>query len=192
MKRIGIAGGIGSGKSQVTDYLIKKGFEIIDADIIAREIVEPGKETLYILKNTFGNTILNSDGTLNRRALSDIVFNNSHKLEKLNDIMHKEITKEIEARLSDSKDFVFVVAPLFFESNLDKYVDEVWLINADKNQRVQRVMKRDGFDREKTEQIISSQMKDEERLARADVIIANDESIENLHKKIDELLEGGL
>jgi dephospho-CoA kinase len=190
MKLIGLTGGIGTGKSTVSDYLIQKGYRVLDADKVAKEIVSPNSEILIQLKDTFGKEILYEDGTLNRKKLADIIFSNPEKKAILDKLMHKKI---IEVLLKKATSFsgekvVFIDAPLLYESNLDLYLDKVWVVDADDEIRIQRVIQRDQLTREEIIKRIQNQMSRKEKLRRADCIINNSTNKVDLYKQIDKLL----
>lgn len=190
MKLIGLTGGIGTGKSTVSDYLIQKGYRVLDADKVAKEIVSPNSEILIQLKDTFGKEILYEDGTLNRKKLADIIFSNPEKKAILDKLMHKKI---IEVLLKKTTSFsgekvVFIDAPLLYESNLDLYLDKVWVVDADDEIRIQRVIQRDQLTREEIIKRIQNQMSRKEKLRRADCIINNSTNKVDLYKQIDKLL----
>jgi dephospho-CoA kinase len=190
MKLIGLTGGIGTGKSTVSDYLIQKGYRVLDADKVAKEIVSPNSEIFIQLKDTFGKEIVYEDGTLNRKKLADIIFSNPEKKAILDKLMHKKI---IEVLLKKATSFsgekvVFIDAPLLYESNLDLYLDKVWVVDADDEIRIQRVIQRDQLTREEIIKRIQNQMSRKEKLRRADCIINNSTNKVDLYKQIDKLL----
>lgn len=194
---IGIAGGIGSGKSTVTDHLRDKKFTVYDADEVAREAVMPKEPALTELADFFGVEIINGDGTLNRRKLAQIAFSDPEKSKKLNEILHKDIDHRIDLKLTeymesakaeDTPEAVFISAPLFFEAELDSKCDETWAVIADKKIRLKRTMDRDGLPLKEVQDRIDRQMSDEERAERADHVIRNNGTREELIEKVDKLL----
>jgi dephospho-CoA kinase len=196
LKIIGLTGGIGAGKSIMSAYLSEKGYPIIDADKIAREIVKPGAPVLSKLVSVFGKDILNEDGTLDRKKLAGMVFGDDALRERLNGIMHGEIVKIMKERidtltLSGYNSFVFLDIPLLFETDteLTAVMDEIWVIDADENVRIERIMKRDGISRQDVLNIIKNQMSSEEKRKRADVVIENAGSEEELYQKLDKLIQ---
>ena len=146
MKLIGLTGGIGAGKSTVSDYLKQKGYPVLDADLVAREIVEPGTETLSELSRTFGEEILNPDRSLDRGALAKIAFSDPENKKKLDQIMHGKVIEILlsRAKAMTEEPVVFIDVPLLFETGMDRYMDQVLLVDADEDVRIQRVMERDG------------------------------------------------
>lgn len=200
MKVIGLTGGIGTGKSTVSAYLSKQGIQVIDADKIAREIVAVGEPALREIAAAFGHGILNTDGSLNRKALSSIVFNRPDEMQKLESITRNRIITVIENRLEAMRDdeemadysdvqMAVIDAPLLFESGLNRLCDEVWVIDAEREVRIQRAIKRDNANREEIVARINSQMDADEALAKADRIINNSGSLAALYKQIDNLLK---
>lgn len=192
LRIIGITGGIGSGKSTVSQILRDLGAKIIDADKIAKEIVFKGGVVLKELIEFFGSQILDESGGLDRKKLGEIVFNNPEKLEVLNKITHKYIVERIFKDLEKAKkegkwDIVVVDAPLPVKHGFMDTVDEVWVITADKETRIKRIMERNGLTYEEALSRISSQLKDSEYLEIADVVIPNDGSIEDLEKSVVKL-----
>ena len=208
MKIIGLTGGIGSGKSTVSDYLISKGFHVLDADKIAREIVLPGSEMMIRLTAVFGEGILLEDGSLNRKKLGEIVFSDSEKRKTLDSLMHTRILELIHEAIFRIREeaeqvpagntgpentvknkVIFIDAPLLFETGLDKSVSEVWVIDVDDETRIERIMERDGLKREEILQRISTQMARSEKQQRADVVLDNTGDQETLFRQIDLLLQ---
>lgn len=190
--KIGLTGGIGSGKTTISKYLIDKGHNVIDADVIARDVVSPGSKALEDIKREFGSGFFLEDGSLDRKALGELVFNNPSEKKKLEEITHKEIIKEIKRQLNlfgeKEKKIVFLDAPLLFEVGLDKYVDLVWLVTASQKNRGKRVSVRDNISIDDVEARIRNQMAEEEKIERADVKIDNNGTKEELYQEIDKLL----
>ena len=190
---IGLTGGIGSGKSTVTQYLAKLGAVIIDADKVGHEVYRPNTETWLELVKTFGNRILAEDNTIDRKKLGAIVFCNPEELERLNTIIHPQITKIIKKRIDDyrRKGIIVVVldAPVLFEANAKFLVDEVWVVVADKATVIKRAVARTGLPEEQVHSRIRSQMSNKERIKRAQVVIHNNGTVEELREKVKELWE---
>ena len=194
MKVIGLTGGIGSGKSTVSDYLRKKQIYIIDADAISREIVIPNSENSALdeLVNAFGKSILNSDGSLNRKGLAAIVFNDKESKAKLDEIMLGKIIDIILERIELSKknnlDKLVVDAPLLFEAGLDKYCDETWVVDASDEVRIQRVMQRDQATAEEVAARIKSQSSREEKISKGTHILENSTTLQDLYEQIEKII----
>ena len=150
MKIIGLTGGIGSGKSTVSEYLASKGIKIIDADKISHEIMEKGSPLLEVLSIAFGSDIINADGSLNRRGLANAAFVTKEGSELLNKITHGAISEKVDSQISAIKnagcdDFIFLDVPLLFEAGMDAKTDETWLVHTDDALRIERVKSRDGL-----------------------------------------------
>lgn len=194
MNVIGLTGGIGAGKSTVSDYLLDKGYIVIDADKIAKSLTDKGSDTLQALTAAFGEEILFADGSLDRKKLADIVFSDGEKRLILEELTTKEVVRIIEERLMQlqgegCKGPVFVDAPLLFESGADRLTGAVWLIDADMDVRVARVMARDGISAEDVKRRIANQMDSEEKKARSTDIIDNSKGKELLYRQVERLLE---
>jgi dephospho-CoA kinase len=192
MKIIGLTGASGGGKTSVGAILAKKGGYVIDADKIAREITEPGSSALDELVRRFGAGIL-ENGRLNRRALGDLAFSDAEKLNALNDITHKYILLEIYNRLQKAKDdkkykFIVIDAPLLVETGLHKAVDEVWLVRADRETAVARVVKRDGITAERAEARLAARTRLDDIETLAAKVIYNSGDMERLEELVDRCL----
>ncbi|MFE1243636.1 dephospho-CoA kinase [Fictibacillus sp. NPDC058756] len=190
---IGLTGGIATGKSTASLILSEQGIPVIDADIIAREVVMPGKEAYEKIVAFFGDDVLLSDKTLNRARLGEIIFNNSEKRLKLNEIVHpavrSEMKKQAELHLSDGNPLVIMDIPLLFESKLTHMVDETWLIYTHPDLQLRRLMERDGYSEEQALSRIKSQMPIDEKKELADVVIENNGTKEDLKQKLLRLLQ---
>lgn len=197
-KVIGLTGGIGTGKSTAASYLKEKGFAHVDADEISRGITADGSPMLRILDDVFGPEgemgqpgidILDENGSLKRKVLGSIVFSDPAKKAKLDDIMMGAIIEEIDRQIAEAHHVdscgIMLDAPLLFEVGLDAKCDLVLLIVADMDVRVQRVCQRDGISKQEVRDRINNQMSDEEKSAKADVIVDNSAAID----KFIEMLE---
>ena len=190
-KIIGLTGSISTGKTQVSNYLRDRGEKVIDADLIAREVVDlgPVKEKI---KEAFGNDIYKDD-ELDRKALGEIVFRDKEKRQVLNEIEHPEIYRIILEEIKNSKGRVFVDIPLLFESQHlnERYgldFDEVWLVYVNRETQVKRLIKRDRISRGYALEKINSQMSVEDKKIMADVIIDNSGSLEKTFRQVEENL----
>lgn len=185
---IGLTGGIASGKSAAVHFIEERNIPVIDADKLAREIVEIGSDTLKDIVYVFGEGILNEDGSLNRKNLADIVFRDAFKLKELNTITHRRIGILVKDKLSEyekeGEKIVVIDAPLLIESGLSKLVDIIWVIDVDVKTQIERVMERDSATEEEAKSRIYSQLPREERVKWADIVIYNNESLEELKKNI--------
>lgn len=189
---IGLTGSISTGKTQVSNYLRDRGEKVIDADLIAREVVDLGSVKKKI-KEAFGNDIYRDD-ELDRKALGEIVFRDKKKRQVLNEIEHPEIYRIILEEIKNSKGRVFVDIPLLFESQHlnEKYgldFDEVWLVYVNRETQVKRLIKRDRISRGYALEKINSQMSVEDKKIMADVIIDNSGSLEETFKQVEENLK---
>lgn len=191
-KIIGLTGSISTGKTQVSNYLRDRGEKVIDADLIAREVVDlgPVKEKI---KKAFGNDIYKDD-ELDRKALGEIVFRDKEKRQVLNEIEHPEIYRIILEEVKNSNGRVFVDIPLLFESQHlnEKYgldFDEVWLVYVNRETQVKRLIKRDRISKGYAIEKINSQMSVEDKKIMADIIIDNSGSLEETFKQVEENLK---
>jgi dephospho-CoA kinase len=192
LKIIGVTGGIGSGKSTVSRILRDLGAKIVSADKIARDVVYKGEKALEELIEYFGNDIINDEGELDRKKLGTIVFDNIEKLEVLNSITHKYIVEKIvdmaEQFRKESKSGIMVIdAPIPVEHGFIDLVDEVWVVTADIDVRIKRIIERDGITREEALNRINSQKKEGEYLGIADEVLVNNGGIEELEREVAKL-----
>ncbi|WP_226535385.1 dephospho-CoA kinase [Fictibacillus halophilus] len=190
---IGLTGGIATGKSTASHILSEQGIPVIDADIIAREAVMPGKDAYEKIVAFFGEEVLLSDKTLNRAKLGEVIFNNSEKRQKLNQIVHpavrSEMKKQAELYLSSGNPLVIMDIPLLFESKLTHMVDKTWLIYTHPDIQLRRLMERDGYSEEQALSRIKSQMPIDEKKELADIVIENNDTKEELKQKLRRLLQ---
>lgn len=190
--KIGITGGTGSGKTSVCKHLIDKGFQVIDSDKIARKILDKDSDAYNSVVSHFGKLILKSNGEIDRKKLGSIVFGSQEDLKFLQNIVTKktvECVKDIMDTAVSEKKIIFLDAPILFEVGLDKYVDMVWMVLAPRDQRIKRLSKRDGISNGEIEKRMAAQMPEEEKKNLSNVIILNNGSLDELHLKIDKLLE---
>lgn len=189
---LGVTGNIASGKSTVTRELARRGAVVIDADQLAREVVEPGSKTLQELVATFGREILGEDGRLDRNRLGRIVFADDAARERLNRIVHPaiaELSVQRLAELRDRNDVPLIVyeAPLLFEAGAQTRVDKVLVVTIDPEEQLKRLMARDGWDPVAARQRIRAQMDQQEKIRRADYVLDNSGRPEAIVERIDEL-----
>lgn len=194
MHVIGLTGGIASGKSLVAAFLKQLGAEIINADAVGHQVIMPGKPAYGDLIETFGRTILNEDGTVDRKKLGAVVFDDPEKLRLLNKITHLRIFIEIEEKLNSIRGalphtVVVVEAALLFEIGLDSLVDEIWVVEADPEVQVRRLMKRNNLTEEEAWDRVNAQMPSVSRIARADRVVYNNSGVEELFRKVLEIWE---
>ncbi|KXZ40180.1 dephospho-CoA kinase [Alkalithermobacter thermoalcaliphilus JW-YL-7 = DSM 7308] len=192
MKVIGLTGSIGSGKSTVSNLLIEKGFKIIDADKIAKEILNKGTDAFFEVIQFFGEEILDENKDIDRKKLASIVFSDDEKLRKLNAITHPKIKKAIKDKIDYYRekniDKIFLDAPLLIEANLTYMVDFVLLIICNYDIQVKRIMNRDNITKEEAKQRIKAQMSVEEKKKYADYIIDNSYTIDKLKDDVEMFL----
>ena len=192
--KIGITGSIASGKSVLTAYLLGLGYPVIDADAIAADLVRPGSDTLKEIAETFGDDMLDSDGALDRDKLGQLVFKDEEARRKLNDLMHPAIIRAMVDLSENFHGLVFFDIPLLFEeydaikaNGLD--FDAVWLVDADEEVQLARLMARDNIDEAYAREKIASQMPLEEKKSRAHAVFDNSGDLMNLYNQVDEVLE---
>lgn len=189
---IGLCGGIGSGKSAVSHYLEEKGYPIVDADIVAREVVRKGSLGLELLVAHFGKEILSKTGELDRTLLGELVFNDEEKRSLLNHLLHPLIEEDIVKKLHalENEKVVFLVVPLFYEAGYERYTDEVFFVSADESLRLKRIQKRDESSAELALKKIKSQLSEDELIARfKPTVIKNNTTLDELKDSVDALLK---
>ena len=185
---VGITGGIGSGKSAVTDYLETKSVAVVDADKVARLVVEPGTAGLAAIAEYFGEEILQPGGELDRAALRKVVFDNPDKRKVLEGITHPLIREEIARQLSEAKSpYVVLASPLLLESGQNSFADYVVVVDVPESVQLSRTMARDDNSEELVKSIMAAQLDRETRLSRADMSISNDGTLEELYARVDDL-----
>ncbi|NLI60426.1 MAG: dephospho-CoA kinase [Clostridiales bacterium] len=191
MRIIGLTGGIAAGKSQVSSMLMELGAVIIDADIVAREIVKKGLPAWKEIRDEFGEEYLLPDGEINRKKLGELVFSHADALAKLNDITHPAIKASIENSIDhliaeDYQGIVVVDAALLLEKGWETMVDEVWVVDAPVEKTIERLMVRNNLSREQALSRINSQMSRQQRIDKADKIIYNNWDISSLREQVEE------
>lgn len=194
MITIGLTGGIGTGKSTVSNYLREKGCLILDADAISRQMTEKGQPALDEISKQFGSHLIDETGNLDRQALGNIVFNDKNKLDILQSIITNKVVEYIDNNIqtlkADKYDGIVIIdAPLLFECGMENMSDENWLVVADLDIRLERVSKRDGLSYEQILSRINNQMSQEDKEKLSQVIIDNSGTLEDLYKQIDLNLE---
>lgn len=190
---IGVTGGIGSGKSSVMRAFQAKGIEAVDADDMARVVVEPGQPALKAIAERFGPDILTPDGTLNRPTLRAIIFTDPDAKTWLEALLHPLINRELRSRLAAARgSYALLVSPLLFETGQDKLVDRILVVDVPESLQLARASARDGADPEQIQRIMASQMSRAERLKRADDLLDNTGSLVDLEKRVEELHRGYL
>lgn len=195
-KVVGITGGIATGKSTVSKIIKNLGYEVIDADIISREVVEKGKPAYRELIAYFGDVILDEYGNIDRKELGNLIFNNEEKRKKLNSITHPYIMKAIKESIYNKKEqkIVFVDIPLLIEEidklrDYDIRFDEIWLVYVDEENQIDRLMKRDRIDRTEALNKIRAQMPIEVKKKYATIVIDNRGDIKDLDEQVRRFIE---
>ena len=187
---IGLTGGIGSGKSEVSRLFSELGVPIVDVDVISHQLTAKGQSTLQAIANQFGTIVLNKDGSLNRERLREIVFNKPEARHALEAIMHPAIYEEAMIELNRNKaiPYQILVVPLLFESTrYQKLINHSLVIDCDSATQIDRASKRDGSSKSQIEKIIAAQIPRETRNQLADDIIINNGSLDELKEKVIQL-----
>ena len=185
---LGLTGGIGSGKSAASQWFETQGITVVDADIVAREIVEKGQPTLEQIKQSFGDWVLLENGELDRRALREHIFKEPQARHQLEQITHPAIRQSIIQQLqAATSPYVILVSPLLFETNQHQLTRRTLLIDASEDLQILRASQRDGQSIEQIQKIIAAQMPRAEKLKIADDVILNDGHIEHLYRKLEPL-----
>ena len=191
-KIIGLTGGIASGKSTVSNWLISQGYPVVDADIAARKVVEPGMPALREITEAFGADILLEDGTLNRKKLGSLIFSDEEKRQMLNAIVHPAVRewmrRETERAFDEGASIVIMDIPLLFESKLTHMVEETVLVYVSKETQLKRLMERDGYNEADALARIHAQMPIDEKRKLADYIIDNNGTISETIKQISDFM----
>jgi dephospho-CoA kinase len=189
--RIGLTGGIASGKSTVTKRFAELGVPVIDADVASRSVVEPGKPGLAQVVQRFGEGVLDADGRLDRRALRNLIFRDSSLRQALDAILHPLIRAEMEREAAAAKGpYVVMAIPLLVEGGSStKRVDRVLVVDAEETLQIQRLQARDGSSAEQARAILASQAGRATRLAAADDVLSNTGTVAELRQAVDHLHE---
>lgn len=192
MLKIALTGGIGSGKSLACSYIEQSGYNVIYADKMAREITAPGGKAIPYIRQHFGDDFILPDGSMDRKKMRDLVYNNPEAMAVLKAGTTDVVVQDVEDIIRESEEkgvkALFFEIPLLFESNSQNDYDQVWVITADIETRIARVMERDGFTREEVLAVIKNQISDQKRLDLSDEVIYNDGVAEEVKKQIEDLL----
>jgi len=190
MLTVALTGGIGSGKTQVSDYFASLGVPVIDTDIISRQLVEPGQPALDKITESFGHQLLFASGQLDRAALREIIFNDATARKKLEDILHPAIREKVQHQLQAlSFPYVIIVIPLYVETGQFLKTDRILVVDCPQEIQKKRVLARDNVSMEQLGKILEAQATRAQRLAVADDILVNDADIETLQHKVRQLHE---
>ncbi len=190
---IGLTGSIASGKSTVSEMLKKSGFPIIDADLVARQVVEPESETLAEIAKAFGPKVIREDGTMDRAKVGEIIFNDPASRKVLNDIIHPAIRQEM---LHQRRDFlaqgyktIIMDIPLLFESRLQHLVDKILVVSVTEENQFNRLVERNGFSEKEARSRISSQLPMSVKEDGADAVIYNNGTLDETKWQLNRILE---
>lgn len=190
-RRIGLTGGIGMGKTTISNYLAAKQIPVFDADVYAREAVEPGSKVLSEVVERYGASILLLDGTLDRHRLAGIIFNSPPEKIWLEQQIHPFVRDRLETelrRLTDTP-ILLLVIPLLFEARMTDLVTEIWVVRTDQEQQKERLKERDRLNPDQIRIRIDGQMAIERKVQQANVVLDNSSTLEALYQQVDEALE---
>lgn len=189
---LGLTGGIATGKSTVTGMLRERGIPVIDADQIAREVVEQGKPAYDAIIGHFGRDILLADGQIDRKKLGEIVFSDESERQKLNAIVHPEVRRvmreEAEAAEKNGASIVFMDVPLLYESKLQYMVEKIVVVYAPATMQLARMMERDELEEEQAQKRLRAQFPIEQKREEADFLIDNSRSREETERQVEDML----
>lgn len=193
MKLVGLTGGIASGKSTVAEILKRQGAAIINADVLAREVVEPGHQAWAEIVNTFGIAVLQPDRTLDRQKLRAIIFDDAAARKKIESIIHPQVRALAEQRIREHAAAGYAVivyeVPLLFEGNLQEWLRPVILVACDVDTQRNRLQSRDNLSAAQAQKHIDAQMSLEAKRRLADYVIENNGSLEDLERQVQAVLE---
>lgn len=183
---VGLTGGIGCGKSSTSQFFSDLGIDVIDTDVIARQLTQPNGSAISLIQNTFGSSVITADGALDRNKMRDLVFANSESRHKLEQILHPLILKAVIRRIKQSQaPYVIVVIPLLFETNdYNHLIQHILVIDCDEQQQLLRTMERSNLSEQKVRSIMATQVTRETRIQKADDVILNNQDIEYLTAQI--------
>lgn len=193
MIKVGLTGGIATGKSTVAGYLRKQGIPIIDADVIAREVVVVGKPALDEIRTAFGDTVINEAGELDRKALGKLVFGNRALLKKLNAITHPYVYAEMEAQAEHyriaGEQLVILDLPLLYETNNHAGAQKVIVAVVTEEKQLERLMKRNDLSLAEAKQRVAAQMPLAQKQLLADFVVDNNGTIQSTYEQVDQILK---
>ena len=196
---VGLTGGIGSGKSAAANFFVELGVDLIDADDLAKNVLNKNSKGYELFINEFGEQYLDNDKNIDRDLLRKTIFNDSNKKNKLENIIHPQVRSGIEEFIKSSKsDYCIVVVPLIYETRSSSYYDRILVIDCDEEIQINRSAIRDNTENKEIKKIISKQASREERLSIADDVILNNRTLDflkeeviKLHKKYIKMLNHG-
>ena len=190
MLKIGLTGGIGSGKTAVSDQFQRLGINIIDTDIISRELMSHDQAVLNKVIEVFSDKVLDSKGAVDRKKMAQIVFSNKEQKQQLENILHPAIRNEVKQQIQsfslhkNPPKYLIVVIPLLLETGFTDLIDRILVVIAEENIRVERIKQRDNRTLDEIRAIISSQVNDEKRIRAADDIIENNNNFKQLESQV--------
>ena len=185
---IGLTGGIGSGKTAVSDIFEELGIGVVDADLASRVVVEKGRPSLEEIAKHFGQGILTEEGELDRAKLREIIFNSDEEKNWLESLLHPAIAKQIQDELkASSSPYTILVSPLLLETNQKDFCDKVLVVDVPVETQIERTLKRDDVSLDQVQSIIKAQISRDKRLELADEVIVNDKSLEDLQLAVSKL-----
>jgi dephospho-CoA kinase len=188
MLKIGLTGGIGSGKTTVTQLFTALNVPVIDADEIAHQLVEPGQPALEKIKEAFGTGFVTAEGVLDRKKMRDCIFSDSHAKQKLEAILHPMIYSVIQSKLTQlHAPYCIICVPLLFETKMENIADRILVVDCPVEQQIERVKKRENMTIEKIQAIIESQIARDIRLSNADDVIDNAKMEASLTQQVNTL-----
>ncbi|MDC3412612.1 dephospho-CoA kinase [Aquibacillus sp. 3ASR75-11] len=189
---IGLTGGIASGKSTIANMFKEKQIPVIDADVLSREVVEPGQKAYQKIVKAFGDDILYQDRTIDRKKLGNVIFSNEEAREKLNSIVHPAVRERMlekkNAFVKMGEKVIVLDIPLLFESNLPHYVDKTLVVSVDEEVQLTRLMERNQLSKQEALQRIHAQLPLKEKAKRADAVIHNNGTIIQSQAQLNDIL----
>lgn len=193
---LGLTGGIATGKSTVSQYFFGKGFPVVDADVVARRVVEPGTEGLEKIKGYFGPEIVQTDGTLNREKLGAIIFADATKREALNAILstliRRTITEDVAEFVNDNQPLIILDIPLLYEASYEAQCDAVMVVYTSEAVQLERLMARNGLTETEALARIKSQEPIEDKKKRADIVIDNNGTLDQTYEQVESWLKNNI
>ena len=189
MLKVGLTGGIGSGKSAVTEMFANLGINIIDADIISHQLTQPGSESFNEIKQLFGDEFIASNGELDRKKIAQVIFSDPQKKTALENILHPKIKQKMldEIEHLSANNYIILAIPLLIESNFTDLVDRIIVVDADDATRIKRIQQRDNRPDDQIRNIIKQQITRDDRLQRADDILNNNGNLDDLRAAVNKL-----
>ncbi|MFB3125768.1 MAG: dephospho-CoA kinase [Woeseiaceae bacterium] len=186
--RIGLTGGIASGKSTVADLFAAHGVAVIDTDVMARQLVEPGKPALDEIRTAFGSRVFDSDGRLDRRSMRELVFSDASRRAQLESILHPRIRAETAAQSAAAGGpYQIIVVPLLVESPIRQFMDRILVVDCDEDTQLRRLLARDAEDESQARRVMAAQASRTDRLAIADDVISNNDDLGSTRSQVDVL-----